>query len=136
MLTAAAAYTPLNTLLGTSPFRWYYDTLQQGSAYPAIVVTQISGNKTYSVTARLKTGFSRYQFTIWGGQYAAGALARDTVEDALASFLDQWSGGIGIAGLAQYPNRIVGEREFLYTEKDTPVYQKVVDAILFSNDAL
>lgn len=136
MLAAAAAYTPLNSLLGTNPFRWYYDTLQQGSGYPAVVVTQVSGNKTYTVNARLNTGFSRFQFTIWGGQYATGATARDAVAAALVSFFDQWNGGSGITGLTQYSNLNVLDREMLFTQKDTPVYLRILDFMIFSNDEL
>lgn len=136
MLTAAAAYAPLAALLGSSPFRWYWDTLQQGSAFPAVVVQQISGSNTYTAIARLKTGYARYQFTIWGGQYAAGAQARDDVQAALTAWLDQWSGGTGISGLALYPNAVIGQREFTYQMKDGPLYQKVLDVRIFSDDTL
>lgn len=136
LLTAAAAYAPLTALLGTSPFRWYFDTLQQGSAFPAVVVEQISGSKTYAATKRLATGFSRYQFTIWGGQYLAGSQARDAVASALNDFMDQWSGGSGISGLSLYSNLNVMERERLFPWTDTPIYQKIVDYRIFADDTL
>lgn len=139
MLTSASAYAPLQALLGTPPgevFRWYFDILEQGSAFPAVVVQQISGSKTYSATARLKTGYSRYQFTIWGGQFAAGSQARDDVAAALVSFMDQWAGGTGITGLSLYPNENVLDRKALYVQKDTPVYQRLMDFRIFSDDSI
>lgn len=136
LLTDASMDPALQALLGTNPFRWFFDSLEQGAAYPAVVVEQISGSKTYSATQRLATGFGRYQFTIWGGLYLAGANAREAVASAIADFLDQWSGGSGIAGLSLYSNRIVGERQSVWAQKDTPVYQKLLDVMIFSNDTL
>ncbi len=136
MLASASAYPALVALLGSSPFRWYYDVLQQGSAYPAVVVQQISGSNTYTAAARLKTGFSRFQFMIWGGQFATGAQARDDVQAALTSWLDQWSGGSGIPGLSLYSNRVIGQRESVFVLKDSPVYQKALDVMIFADDTL
>jgi hypothetical protein len=136
MMADAAAYAPLNTLLGTNPFRWYYRELQQGSAFPAIAATQISQNESYSVTRRLATSWSRWQFLIWGGQYAAGVAACNAVREALAKFFDQWSGGIGITGLSQYPNLLVGDLESKYVQTDTPIYQRIVDFSIFSDSTL
>ena len=133
---AAAAYAPLNALLGTNPFRWFAEQLPQGQALPAIVVKQISGSPTYVVTGRLHTGWTRLQFLIWGGKADAGAQAREDVEAALLSFLDQWDGGIGIAGLQQYPNLVVGQRDFLFPQTDGPIYQRVTDAQIFSNSSI
>lgn len=134
--TAAAAYPALAALLGSNPFRWFNDQLPQGQAFPAVVVTQISGAPTYVVTGRLRTGWTRLQFLIWGGKADAGAQAREAVEAALLSFLDQWSGGIGIAGLQQYPNLVVSQRDSIYTQTDTAIYQRVTDAQIFSNSSL
>ena len=136
MRTDAAAYPALQALLGTTPFRWFADQLPQGTAFPAVVVTDISGSPTYVVTGRLHTGWSRMQFLIWGGQKATGATARTNVEAALLSFLDQWEGGIGIPNLSQYPNLVVLQRNSVYTQTDGPIYQKIVDAMIFSNSSL
>ncbi len=136
--TAAASDPTLATLLGTSPFRWFNNQLPQGygQTAPAIVVTQISGSPTYVLTGRLRTGWTRLQFLIWGGQFDAGATARETVEAALITFLDSWSGGIGITGLTQYPSLVVGQRDFLFAQTDGPIYQRVTDAMIFSNSSL
>ncbi len=136
MLASASAYAPLSALLGNAPFRWYFDVLQQGSEYPAIVQQQISGSNTYTAVARLKTGFSRQQLMIWGGPYLAGSQERWEVQAAVTAWLDQWSGGSGISGLPLYSNRIVGQRAFTFTQKDGPIYQLALDAIIFSDDTL
>ena len=70
-----------------------------------------------------------------GGRFSAGAEARDSVFSALAAFLDQLN-LIGIAGMAQYPNFVVGDRDFLFVQTDGPIFQKVVDAMMFINESL
>ena len=134
--TAAAADAGLAALLGASPFRWYDDFLDQNSAFPAIVINQISGSKVYSFNQRMATGWNRWQFTIWGGQFSAGAIARNTVEAALTSFLDQFKDGIGIVGLQQYPNHVINSRCAIFPRTDGPIYQQIVDVMMFSNDSL
>ena len=136
MRTAAAANAGLSALLGSNPFRWFDNQLPQGQTLPAVVVQQISGSPTYVVTGRLHTGWSRYQFLIWGGQFDAGDTARMNVEAALMSFLDGWSGAIGITGLVQYPSYVVGQRDSLFPQTDGPIYQRIVDAMIFSNDSI
>jgi hypothetical protein len=89
--TAAAANAGLVALLGSDPFRWWFDTLRQGSAFPAIVQFQVSSQTAYVATARLATGWSRQQFTIWGGRFDAGEAARQAVAEALKAFLDTFS---------------------------------------------
>ena len=132
----AQAYAPLTALIGSSPMRWYQNDLQQGSFYPAIVVTRISGQASYAVNRRMKTGFARFQFLIWGGMYQSGAAARDAVAAALIDFMDQWSGGSGITGLSQYSNTNVLDREATYRQKDSTVYQRLLDFMIFADDSL
>src|ERR1041385_8745486 len=117
-----ASYTPLTALIGNNPVRWYEPPIRQGSTLPAVVVQQISGNCNYSVSRRIAQGESRYQFTVWGGQYAAGVAARDAITQALIDFMTQWDGGIGISGLTIYPNRNVLQRDAVYQWTDTPIY--------------
>lgn len=136
MRTAGALTPSLQALLGLSPFRWWFDQLRQGSPYPAIVQTQISGNKTYTATARLATGWSRQQFLIWGGYDAAGELARQDVSTAFYAFLDGFSGGTGVTGLLQYPNEVVMERDFQFVQGKSSIYQRIVDVMVFSDDRL
>ena len=131
--TAAAAYPGLAALLGTAPFRWYDNTLIQGSALPAVVVQVISGSPTYVVTGRLHTGWSRIQFSIWGsGSNSSNAT---DVETQLLAFLDQLN-LIGIPGLAQYPCQVVLQRDLLYPKTQPPLFLRQLDAMIFSNDSL
>lgn len=136
MRTAAMADATLAALLGSTPFRWYDDQLVQGSNFPAVVAMQVSGNKTYTNAGRLPTGWSRFSFTIWGGYSSYGAEQREAVGAALTAFLDSWNGGTGIAGNAQYPNLCVLERDAIFASTQTPVYQKIMDFMIFSNDTL
>ena len=132
--TAASEYAGLTALLGTSPFRWIDGPRKpQGLVIPAIVVTIVSGSPTYVVTGRLHTGWSRVSFLIWGDtQGSSVALA---VEAQLLEFLDQ-ANIIGISGLAQYPNNVVMQRDAIAPQLDPPVYQRIVDAMIFSNDTI
>lgn len=131
--TAAAAYPALSALLGTNPFRFYDTQLVQGSAYPAIVTYQVSDVKDYSVTARLVTGWTRVQFTIWGGQADPGQAAAEQVLQALLPFLDQFN-GTGIPNQIIYPNNVVNVRRGLFAETDPPIFQRLVDVKIFYND--
>lgn len=131
LLTAAAANAGLAALLGSSPFRWYDTRLAQGTAYPAVTVQLVSGNKTYAFEGRLSTGWSRYQFTIWDTD---PERAR-SVESALVTFLDTFNGP-GTAGLQQYPNYVVLQRQGMFAEIEPPVFQRINDAMIFSNDTL
>ncbi len=136
MYTDASNDTALAALLGSGPFRWYANVLQQGSSFPAVVVQQISGSNMYGVNCRIKQGFSRYQFMIWGGQYIAGLQATQAVAAALTVFMDTWDGGSGIAGLTQYSNLNIGQREFVYPWPDSPIYQLALDFNIFSDATL
>ncbi len=136
MRTAAALTPSLQALLGLSPFRWWFDQKRQGSLFPCIVQQQISSATSYSATQRLATGYSRQQFTIWGGPSSAGELARNDVSTAFSAFLDQFSGGTGVTGLLLYPNRIVTIRDFPYVQSDVTMYQRVMDVMVFSDDRL
>ena len=129
---AALAYPALSALIGAN---WYDTQLPQTATFPAVVIQQITGPRVYVLTGRLNTYWARMQFTIWGGQFSAGAEARDSVFSALAAFLDQLN-LIGIAGMAQYPNFVVGDRDFLFVQTDGPIFQKVVDAMMFINESL
>lgn len=135
LLAAAQSYAPITALIGSSPTRWYFDTLQQGSAFPAVVTQLISKGAQYRVDARMQTTFNRVQFTLWGGQFAAGVTARDALADALASFMDNFSGA-GITGINQQSNILLIDRNALYVQTDPPIYQRIVDYNIFSNDTL
>lgn len=136
LYTDAGNYSALTALLGTNPFRWFEPPVRQGTVLPALTVQKISGSSLYGVSRRIAQGYSRYQFTIWGGQYAAGVAARDSIATALLAFMDQWSGGTGITGLGQYPNRNVLDRESVYQWTDTPIYQRILDFLLFTDETL
>ncbi len=133
--TAAAAYSGLTSLLGTTPstFRWFDERKPQGAGIPCVVVTIVSGSPTYVVTGRLPTGWSRVSFTIWGS--TPGSSNASAVESQLLSFLDQLN-LIGIPGLCQYPSNVVLQRDAMYTQSEPPIYQRIVDAMVFNNDSL
>lgn len=135
---AAAAYAPLLALLGSgSPliFRWYDTTPPQGFAYPAVVMMVISNPSDYVYTSRLRTSFARLQFTVWGGQFAAGVAAADSTADMVCDFLDQLNlTAIGRSGIQQN-NIVTGNRRAVFTASDTQTYQRVVEAQIFSDDS-
>lgn len=129
--TAAEAWPALTALLGTSPFRWFDVQLdqKQGKTLPAVVVLGVSNPRTYAFNARMVTNYSRMQFTIWGN---TGEEAR-AVESELANFLDGFN-AIGIAGLSQYPNIIVGSRGGMFPQTQAGRYLRIVDAMIFNNE--
>jgi len=129
-------WTPITDWIGTNPVRLYEPPIRQNSVLPAITMQLVSGGADYSTTQRMRQGDSRYSFVIWGGQYAAGVAARDALATELAAFFDQWSGGIGIEGLKLYPNRLVLNRFAVYQWTDTPIYQKIMDFMITSDETL
>jgi hypothetical protein len=134
--TAAAAYGPLAALLASgSPalFRWYDTTLVQGAVYPAIVARVVSNSSSYVGTGRLPTSFARVQFTVWGGQYAAGVAAADAVRDALVAFFQQLN-LVGIPNQVMYSNVILNEMRGVFVPTDTPVFQRIIDVNIFSDE--
>lgn len=131
---AASADSTLSVLLGTNPFRWYDKTLLQGSAFPAVVAQQISNQTTYTNYQRLTTSDSRWQFTIWGGQYQAGEDACEALVNALTEFFDEFNAE-GIDGLASYPNEVLNVRDAVFADEEGAIQQRVVDVKIFSNSA-
>src|SRR5665213_1969931 len=115
--SAALAYTPLSSLLGTSPFRFYDTQLVQGTLFPAIAFQEVGGSPTYAFTGRLPTGYSRYQFTIWDTDAERGRA----VEAALLSFFDQLNLQ-GIPGLSLYPCRVVSQKAGMFTDPQPPQF--------------
>ena len=95
---AAQQDTTLASLLTSTgsgkPFRWCTNGwLLQGlkqlllAENKAVVVTQLISNpSTYVAAGRMPTSWARVQFTIWGGQYTAGAQAAEDVGAALKAF--------------------------------------------------
>ncbi len=127
---------PLRALLGSgSPliFRWFDTTILQSAAYPSVVMQEVSNAPSYVYCARLNTSFSRFQFTIWGGQFSGGVTATDQVSDVLLSFFDQLD-LVGIPGLSQYNNIVLSNRRAVFPMTDQPVYQRVMDVRIFSKD--
>lgn len=128
--SAALANAALAALIGQN---WYDTQLPQTATFPAIVVQQISGPRIYTNTSRLGTFFGRWQFTVWGGQFSAGAENRDLVANALMNFLDATSFDT-VQGRAVNPNTVVGDRDLLFPQTDGPIFQKVIDAMIFVNE--
>ncbi len=147
--TAAIAYSvttgspavttyPLRDLLGSgSPliFRWYDTQIVQGSRFPAVTAMIVSNPPPYVYTGRPPTSFARVQFLVWGGQGAAGVAAAETTSRALYPFFDQLN-LVGISGLVQYNNVIIGDREAVFPMTDTLIYQRIIDVKIFSNDSI
>lgn len=131
LVQAAAANSGLSGLLGSAPFRWYDTQLAQGSAFPAVAAQVISATKLYVFEGRPSLSRYRVQFTIWGGQNAGGRDAADQTRDALFAFLDSFSA----TAPGQYPNQVVMDRRALYFQADPPIFQRVIDAMIYSDDS-
>lgn len=129
--TAAAADEGLRYWLGTSPFRWTEGQKPQGMALPCITVLDAGGAPTYVCGGRLKTGSSRWSFTIWG----AGPDSRNAVqvERAFKAFLDQLN-LTGITGMPRYPNEVVMSKDATYPWTQPPIFQRLVDVRIFAKD--
>ncbi len=129
---------PLRDLLGSgSPliFRWYDSQLIQGSKFPAVSAFVVSNPPTYCFTGRTAQNFGRIQFVIWGGQGAAGAASAQSVADAMYPFFDQLA-LYGVTGLVQYSNIIMLDREAVFPQTDTLIYQRIMDVKIFSADTI
>lgn len=132
LFSAAAAYAPLQALLGTSPFRWS-EQLVQGTAFPAVIVFIVSNPRVYAVTGRMASSWVRVQFTIFGG--GNDSTNADAVAQALLSFLDSTN----FAGLPAYPanpNTVVGDRDGGIAATQPATYQRMIDAMIFNNELL
>jgi len=138
ILTAAQAFPALVSALASNPFAFYFTTLQQGSAFPAIVMRQISGSRMYRVDARMKTGWQRFSFTIWGGQFKAGFDACVTVKMALLSFMDNSAfDGIPVGSTRnQAANRLLLDLSAEYFQTDGPIYQRILDYDIYDDNTL
>lgn len=133
--SAAIATPALTALLGTNPFRWYDIQLVQGSALPAVVVQIISGAPVYVVAGRLSNSSTRVQFTLWGVNTAAGMASLASLESALVTFFDSLN-LVGIPGLAQYQNMVVGARDGFIAIPQPGNPLRLIDAMIWSNDRL
>jgi len=138
ILTAAQAFPALITSLASNPFGMYFTTLPQGAAFPCIVMRQISGARMYRVDARMKTGFQRVSFTIWGGQFRAGFDACVTVKTALLSFMDNSAfDGIAVGSTRnQAANYLLLDLSAEYFQTDSPIYQRILDFNIYDDNTL
>jgi hypothetical protein len=135
---AALQDAALLGLLGTvSPatLRWYDMQLLQGATFPAMVVQVISDPKVYANAGRLRTSFARVQFTAWADQTAGGASALGLIEQAMQTFLDGLN-LVGIPGMVQYSNQIVGKRDGFYAQTQPAKFWLVLDVKMFWNDSI
>ncbi len=137
LYSAARLDAGLTALLGTgSPvvLRWFDTQLPQATTFPAVLVQMISNNRTYAVSGRLPTGFSRMQFNVFGT--GTDSQEADQVVTALAKFLDGFSGGTGVTGKSQYSNLIVADRDAGVAQTQPLTYQRILDVMCFSDDSL
>lgn len=146
---AAAQNTTLVSLLkktspDNAPFRWCTQGwLIQGVAKPdknspwlPTVVTQLISNpSTYVAGGRLPTSWARVQFTIFGGQHTAGAQACEDVGAALKAFFATLHLSAVNPNVAQ-ANYAINERSVNFFHTDTPVFQKIIDAMIWSDDTV
>lgn len=143
MRTAALAFSELQSLIDPAKVGagWYDNQLPQSAPgiptvpFPCIVVQRISAPRQYTLTRRLNTFWARYQFTIWGGQFSAGSEARRTVRTALMDFVDSLN-LYGVTNIPANAGYIVGDRDALYPITDGPVFQQLIDAMLFVDETL
>lgn len=126
-------------LTSGSVFRWCtQDNLIQGltAGNKPAVVTKLISNPSMNVAAgRMPTSWARVQFTIWGGQYTAGAQAAEDVGAALKAFLNTLNLSAGNNTISQ-PNYVANERGMNFPATDTPIYQKIIDGMIWSNDTV
>ena len=132
---AIFAFSPLANMLGKrldgNPA--VYDTqLQQGSAFPAIVLQMISGGQAYTLNSRLSTSFNRVQFTIW----ALNAEVARQIEQQLYAFLDGFNPAGVRSDLTSAPNFVVLTRQGMYAQTQPPQYQRINDVNIFDNAAV
>ncbi len=133
LFAGAQAFPQLAAILGASPFRWYDTQLRQGTAFPAVVVTQISNPKVYAFQARVWTSWYRMQFDVWAVPDSAAA---DAVIGIMLAFFAQFN-AIGIPGLSQYPNLVEDAgRGSLQASLEPPVYKRTVEVRIFNNDTI
>jgi hypothetical protein len=133
--TAAANYAPLATLVGSgSPLqlRWYDKQWPQGSAFPGVTVLLVTNPQSYVFGGRLPTGWALVQFTIWGGPFAAGAASAESVAQALMNFLDQLD-LVGNGRSIQQNHQVIGDRGAMFVNADNAIYQRVIEARMFSD---
>ena len=130
LITAIAADSTLPGILGS---RIYDTQLSQGTAFPALVIQSISSGKSYTYDGRNNLSRDRIQFTIWGGQFSAGAAAADTVLNALEAFLDTFS---AVGNPSQFPNQISMERRGMFPQTDGPIFQRLVDVFIYNDNSI
>lgn len=133
LYNAAAADVGLQALLGTNPFRLFDTQLDQGSAFPALVMQEISSPRNYVMEGQPTLARYRVQFTIWGGQFSQGRDDCDSVRDALYAFL---ADNFSAVGNGQIANQVASDMRVLEPRTDGPIYKRIVDAFIYSDDSL
>jgi hypothetical protein len=128
--SAAMVNSTLATLLGTTPFRWYDSTLQQGTAFPAVVVQQIFGGDIYTWAGRNPTGFSRYQFAIWDTDPERGRLVDDAMSDFFTTFNGPQISGVP---LCWYGAQVVLRLSKVFSLPEPVLHQRILQVSIFSN---
>lgn len=134
LFAAALQNAGLVFLLGSwSPLllRWFDNQLPQySSAFPAVVVKQVTNPQAYATSGRLPTSWARVQFDIYGA--GTDSQSADAVAQALYSFLDTFNGD-GITGRPQSPNYILSDRDDGIAETLPLTYKRIVEARIFWN---
>jgi|SRR5215831_12435364 len=116
----------------TAPFRMSDTQRIVGSDFPSVTLQMISDIKSYTFEGRNNLALYRIQFVIWGGPFAAGNQSASDVRDALIAFLDGFSGVQG----GQKPTRVVFDERALFSRSDGPIWQRVLDALIYIDDSL
>jgi len=132
LFAAASTYGALTALLGTNPFRWYDTQLQQGTAFPAVVVRLISNPRSYVTAGRMPSSFGRVEFKVYG----AGNDSQNAdlvISNGLLPFLDTFNASAQPLGGANY---VEGDRDFGIAQTQPMTYLRVVDARIYDDGNL
>lgn len=129
--TAAAGNAGLQAQLGTNPFRWYDDQLAQGSAFPAVTCLQVSRNRLYNAGGNGQTGYTRMQLTVWGA--GPGSENANALVIALEAFFQTFFAPQKFGGPS---GRLVSDRDFGVPINHPMTYQRIVDVMIYSDEAL
>ncbi len=133
IFAAASVDAGLIALLGSNPFRWWDQQLQQGAGFPAVVMEMIGAPRDYVASGTMPTGWTRMQFRVYGeGTDSENA---NEVVDALDAFLRTLD-LIGLPNSPAFPNLIVNDIDFGIVQTQPYTYMRLLDTKLFVNDQL
>jgi hypothetical protein len=137
LFMAASANAGLQALLGTNPFQWADQQLEQAwnlSTLGAITVFLVSNPRSYEVRGQMATSWNRVQFTVYG--YGRDSTNASAIVAALIEFL--WSFFAYQAGstATQAANQILSDRDGGIAETQPMTYMRFVDAMILNDESI